>query len=1644
MSACSHILPSANPSWRKDLPPLAPVAEEQAPETAPHRNISLLAGSGRFVSSDSQALLPVAMEGLLSACLLQPRALALGVSPCLPRSSSRHPRTRLRSATVPTAISGAGAARLGSKWLGSRSISAARNLAPGTIVSCPAPVVLPRGVARPVVVATAGQTPKAVSGDAVVADSSESAPSTSSHAREVTHFYRHPLLSDAATQSLLHKIQEKVCADVISIRTEQCFNVELTSPLDAAHEAALVWVLSETYEPEKLTRESVFSAGAAAEGGEEAEEEGEEVVVEVGPRLSFTTAWSTNAVSICRSCTLEQVTRIERSRRYALQLAPGVEADAAFTEEQRAAFTALVHDRMTECVYESRLETFVTDAAPAPVVRIPVMKEGRKALEQVNKEMGLAFDEWDLDYYTRLFREDIGRDPTNVELFDIAQSNSEHSRHWFFKGDLTVDGQKVEHTLMDLVKDTLTANPNNSVIGFKDNSSAIRGRVVSAILPENPGQPSKLAPEERDYDILFTAETHNFPCAVAPFPGAETGAGGRIRDTHATGVGSLVVAATAGYCVGNLQMEGHAAPWEDTSFVYPPNLAPPLQILLDASDGASDYGNKFGEPLIQGYTRTFGMRLASGERREWLKPIMFSGGIGQIDHRHLVKEEPDVGMLVVKIGGPAYRIGMGGGAASSMVSGTRDAEMDFNAVQRGDAEMAQKLNRVVRTCVELGDKNPILSIHDQGAGGNCNVVKEIIYPQGAEIDVRSIVVGDETMSVLEIWGAEYQEQDALLARPESEALLRSICKRERLSMAVIGTISGSGKVVLFDSREQQEAAAAGHAPPLPAVDLDLDKVLGDMPSKRFDFVRGTDEREPLELPPALTVAEALKRVLRLPSVASKRFLTTKVDRCVTGLVAQQQTVGPLQITLADVAVIAQTHTGITGAACAIGEQPIKGLINPAAMARMAIGEALTNLVWAKVTALEDVKASGNWMYAAKMGGEGAAMYDAAVALKEAMLELGIAVDGGKDSLSMAATAGGETVMAPGNLVLSAYVTCPDITLTVTPDLKLPGEGVLIHVDLSGGSRRVGGSALAHVYDQIGDESPDADVALLKRGFNAVQDLIGRRLVSSGHDVSDGGIITAILEMAFAGNTGVTVDLPSPAADTQEGEEEEEVDVFGALFAEELGLVIEVAPANQDEVLRTLSAAQVPATVIGQVTSPSSSAPASPPLLSVAVAGVPVLEGESMPAWRDVWEESSFLLEQMQRTETCAVAEMEGLKHRKEPSWKLPFTPSRTAHELMTATTKPKVAVLREEGSNGDREMAAAVWAAGMEPWDVTVSDLLQGRARLDEFRGIIFVGGFSYADVLDSAKGWAAAIRFNAGLKAQFDAFYQREDTWSLGVCNGCQLMALLGWVPGPDVGGVMGEGGDAAQPRFVHNESGRFECRFSTVQIEESPAVMLRGMEGTRVGIWVAHGEGRALFPSESLFQSVLSSNLAPIRYCDDDGAPTEAYPFNPNGSPAGIAALCSPNGRHLAMMPHPERCYLMWQLPWAPKEWREGMDASGPSPWLKLFQNAREWCAEHPQGYLEMMPHPERCYLMFQLPWAPKEWSEGMDASGPSQWQKNTREWCAEHPQEAQTWGMESREGGCSAVLWRAESRDETSAVQSRAGSRDEQKADTCSHEQ
>ncbi|ONI35548.1 hypothetical protein PRUPE_1G542100 [Prunus persica] len=1326
------------------------------------------------------------------------------------------------------------------------------------------------------------QKPRAVISGGVSVSKDEQSSLIERPASEVIHFYRVPLIQESAKSELLKTVQTKISNQIVGLKTEQCFNIGLDLQLSSEKLSVLKWLLQETYEPENLGAESFL---------EKKKQEGlNTVIVEVGPRLSFTTAWSSNAVSICKACGLSEVTRLERSRRYLL-FSKGTLPDHQVNE-----FAAMVHDRMTECVYTQKLTSFETSVVPEEVRCIPVMERGRKALEEINQEMGLAFDEQDLQYYTRLFREDIKRNPTTVELFDIAQSNSEHSRHWFFTGKIIIDGQPMDRTLMQIVKSTLQANPNNSVIGFKDNSSAIQGFLVKQMRPVQPGSTSPLNIANRELDILFTAETHNFPCAVAPYPGAETGAGGRIRDTHATGRGSYVVAATAGYCVGNLNMEGSYAPWEDSSFVYPSNLASPLQILIDASNGASDYGNKFGEPLIQGYTRTFGMRLPSGDRREWLKPIMFSGGIGQIDHTHISKGEPDIGMLVVKIGGPAYRIGMGGGAASSMVSGQNDAELDFNAVQRGDAEMAQKLYRVVRSCIEMGENNPIISIHDQGAGGNCNVVKEIIYPKGGQIDIRAIVVGDHTMSVLEIWGAEYQEQDAILVKPESRDLLQSICERERVSMAVIGSINGEGRIVLIDSFAIQRCHSSGLPPPPLAVDLELEKVLGDMPQKTFEFHRMTDSRESLDIAPGITVMDLLSRVLRLPSVCSKRFLTSKVDRCVTGLVAQQQTVGPLQIPLSDVAVISQSFTDLTGGACAIGEQPIKGLLDPKAMARLSVGEALTNLVWAKVTSLSDVKASGNWMYAAKLDGEGAAMYDAATALSDAMIKLGIAIDGGKDSLSMAAH------------------------VAVTPDLKLGDDGVLLHIDLAKGKRRLGGSALAQAFDQIGNDCPDLeDVPYLKRVFEGVQVLLDDELISAGHDISDGGLLVCALEMAFSGNHGIIFDLTSHGKG-----------LFQTLFAEELGLIIEVSKRNLDLIMEKLKSDSISAEIIGKVT--------AAPSIELKVDGVTHLN-ESTSFLRDLWEETSFQLEKFQRLASCVDSEKEWLKDRHEPSWGLSFTPSFTDEKYMTIACKPKVAVIREEGSNGDREMAAAFYASGFEPWDVTMSDLLNGVISLDEFRGIVFVGGFSYADVLDSAKGWSASIRFNQPLLNQFQEFYKRPDTFSLGVCNGCQLMALLGWVPGPQIGGVLGGGGDPSQPRFIHNESGRFECRFTSVTIKDSPAIMFRGMEGSTLGVWAAHGEGRAYFPDDGVLDLMLHSKLAPVRYCDDDGNETELYPFNLNGSPLGVAAICSPDGRHLAMMPHPERCFLMWQFPWYPKQWN--VDKKGPSPWLRMFQNAREWCS-------------------------------------------------------------------------------------------------------
>ncbi|KAM9609504.1 phosphoribosylformylglycinamidine synthase isoform 5-T5 [Morphnus guianensis] len=885
---------------------------------------------------------------------------------------------------------------------------------------------------------------------------------------------------------------------------------------------------------------------------------GPHVLLEIGPRLGVSTAASTNAVSLCRAAGLCRVRRLERSRRLLLQFEGQPPAGAA------GRLGRALRDPMTEQLYPEPLVTFEVPVRPVPVTTIDVLRGGPQALEKADHELGLAFDPWDVQYYTRLFRA-AGRNPTSVECFDLAQSNSEHSRHWFFKGRLVVDGQEKPQSLFQSIMGTQSSSNPNNVIKFSDNSSAIRGVPVTALWPRDPAEPSPFEKRTTIRHVIFTAETHNFPTAVAPFSGATTGTGGRIRDVQCTGRGAHVIAGTAGYSFGNLLIPGYDLPWEDGAQPYPKSFARPLEIAIGASDGASDYGNKFGEPVLAGFARSFGQVLPGGQRREWIKPIMFSGGIGAIEDDHVRKEPPEPGMLVVKVGGPVYRIGVGGGAASSIqvrgsqggpyvfwgggvcvclhgvcpppapcpqVQGDNAEERDAGAVQRGDPEMEQKMNRVLRGCIESGGGNPICSIHDQGAGGNGNVLKELSEPAGAVIYASRFQRGDPTLSVLELWGAEYQESNALLVRPPRVGLLRRLAARERCPLCVVGTITGDGRIVLVDDLEAPVPEGGSHEGLPTPVNLELEWVLGKMPRKEFMLQRVPPTLRPLALPPALSVRQALERVLRLPAVASKRYLTNKVDRSVTGLVAQQQCVGPLHTPLADVAVVALSHFDTVGAATALGEQPIKGLLDPAAGARLALTEALTNLVFARITDLRDVKCSGNWMWGAKTGAEGGALVTACEGLVGLLHRLGVAIDGGKDSLSMAARVGTETVLAPGTLVVSAYAVCPDITATVTPDLKCPdGKGALLWVQLSPGRHRLGGSALAQVFSQLGDACPDLeDPEVLAAAFRVTQRLIEERALRGGHDVSDGGLLGCLLEMAFAGNCGLQVDVAAVPPD----------------------------------------------------------------------------------------------------------------------------------------------------------------------------------------------------------------------------------------------------------------------------------------------------------------------------------------------------------------------------------------------------------------------------------------------------------------------------------------------------------------------------------
>lgn len=1178
--------------------------------------------------------------------------------------------------------------------------------------------------------------------------------------------------------------------------------------------------------------------------------------VELFPRM--VTPWSTNCVNILERCGVK-VERVEKFYRGKVEDLPE-------------------YDPMLFCVGLDPDKSILKKEVVLD--KIPIDELTIEWMMNINDKYHLGMSREDLELYYQIFKEDSSKTfVTDIELFDLSQSNSEHSRHWFFRGDIYIDGEK-KPSLMKLVRSTLTGKTGqNSLVAFKDNSSVIRGSDVMTYTVDY--QTGKLEKKLTTLHPIFTAETHNFPTGISPFPGATTGTGGRIRDVQACGRGAFVVAGTAGYCVGNLEREDAG------------NVALPKRILIEASNGASDYGNKFGEPLIQGFARSYHNDELGVE---WVKPIMFTGGVGMIQDRDLYKKNPEEGDLVVKIGGPAYRIGIGGGSASSMGQGENNREADFNAVQRGDPEMEQKMNRVIRTCLEMS-RNPILSIHDQGAGGNGNVIKEIVSPVGAIVDLNEINLGDPTMNALEIWNSEYQEQNAFLVKPTDKELIEGIAKRENVSVEFVGEVVDTGRITVS---HQEECV----------VDLDLDKVLENVPMKEYHLTTPLPSYQYLsnsDRTKKIFSYDAIYRVLSSVCVGSKRYLTNKVDRSVTGLIVQQQCVGPFHTPLSNVAVVAHSYKGHTGTATAIGERPILANKSVESMVYHAVGEMLTNIVWAKVTRLEDIKCSTNWMWPLKKSGqvvneEGYYLYQAGECLANLMEEIGIGIDGGKDSLSMSARVDEKTINSPRTLVVSGYAMCPNTSKIVTPDLK-PVESSLLLIDLDK-NYTLDGTVLAQVY-QINhwDAGCQFDVMDLKKAFKRVQELIDKGLVLAGHDRSDGGLYTTLLEMSFAGGLGFDIDLPN------------KYDQFRTLYSEGLGLVLQISNSKLKEVLEILG--DLPVYNLGQVRMDTQ--------IIINYHNSLIVDGD-LDFFLSSWEKTSYEMEKLQCNPECVEEEWKALVlNRERPQFKFEgfeqFSPFEQRISLSNRyrhlLKNNKVAVIREEGSNGDREMMTAFDYAGFEVYDVNMNDLLEGTKSLDQFRGIAFVGGFSYADVLGAGQGWSRVILNNERVRNEFDRFYQREDTFSLGVCNGCQMMSLLGWV------------GDV---KFVENKSGRFESRMSTVKILENKNIFLRDLIGSVIPIWVAHGEGRAVLNNKVSLDPYDEVKF-PIRYTDPQGNITEKYPYNPNGSVQGIAAVSSENGRHLAMMPHPERSFLLKQLPYNPENWKA-------SPWYYFFKSAYNWC--------------------------------------------------------------------------------------------------------
>ena len=1207
----------------------------------------------------------------------------------------------------------------------------------------------------------------------------------------------------------------------------------------------------------------------------------DEIQVLVTPRIGTISPWSSKATDIFANCNTP-IHRLERGLLFTLK---GV-------SEVSAELKLALHDRMTESVFDQldAAAVLFTETQPKPLNSIDIIGEGKAALVQANQEFGFALSDEEIDYLTEAFNT-LGRNPNDIELMMFAQANSEHCRHKIFGSSWTIDGEEQPLSLFQMIKNTYKESPTDVLSAYKDNASVIVGFDTQRFYPKKDQDTGHHVYKYKSQaaHILMKVETHNHPTAIAPFAGAATGSGGEIRDEGATGRGGKPKAGLTGFTTSNLNIPGFEQPWEE-QYGKPSRIASPLQIMIEGPLGGAAFNNEFGRPALNGYFRTFEQNV-NGDVKGFHKPIMIAGGYGNIRPDHVEKDPIQPGDLLIVLGGPAMLIGLGGGAASSVDSGTMGESLDFASVQRENPEMERRCQEVIDTCWRLEDQNPIVSVHDVGAGGVSNAMPELVndHELGAVLNLRKIPSLEPGMSPMEIWSNEAQERYVLAIRPESLPEFEAICARERCPFAVLGEATEARQLVVEDPLFENNA-----------VDMPMQVLLGGTPrmQRRYDSIvrQGTAfDTSKIDL------KDAIFRVLKNPTVASKSFLITIGDRSITGMVARDQMVGPWQVPVADAAVTSTSLQGYTGEAMAMGERPPVALLNPAASARLAVAESISNIMCANIRQISDIKLSANWMAAAGQDGEDQALFEGVKAIGMEMCPaLGIAIPVGKDSLSMRTTWQDEgedkSVTSPMTGVITAFAPVLDVRKTMTPELKANAE-VLVRIDLSKGQHRLGASILTQVYKELGDVTPDVDsFDDFKAFFALVQDWNQRGLIKAYHDIGDGGLLAAVAEMMFASRLGVALESQSIAS----------------LFAEEIGAVLQMTQADWDAVQAELAASTLKDAihVVGRVNKDD----------QLTVNGLTLSRVELQQAWTEVSYQIQRLRDNVETAdqEYSLIADASHKGLIAQPTFDL----NEPIEAPYVHTGRPNMVILREQGVNGHVEMAAAFDKAGFNTVDVHMSDLLNGDISLSDFQGLVTCGGFSYGDVMGAGGGWAKSVLFNPNLRDQFQQFFEREETFSLGVCNGCQMLSQLApLIPGAE-----------AWPRFHRNTSEMFEARVANVRIEKSNSVLLADMQGSILPIAVAHGEGRVVASAENI-ASLNANDQVIMRYVDSHGQATQHYPMNPNGSPDAISGVTSKDGRATILMPHPERNFRAIQHSWKPEEWTED------GAWMRMFRNARRF---------------------------------------------------------------------------------------------------------